>query len=618
MSQQRTTFATGVAALAYCYAFNVLLLMVVGHGYLGSVPSGTSALGWVATLVAFVSNFAILALAPAILASVTIFLRRRWLMLTAAVILFGLLNVLIYADFVIYQLWRFHFNGMVWNLLTSPGAGDNAIVGKSTLRYCVVIAASIFAAEIGFAAVVLPRLRFGNKRTVVKLCLAVAGLIVLDKTIYDVGDFRGDVEFLRAKQLFPFYQPVTVKKLAIKVLGIRIATDKQPRVQNHGGSFNYPKAPLRFPPNGPRPNVLIIPIEGGRFDMLTPEVMPFLSRWSQDNLVFENNYSTGNTTRYGIFGLLYGIDGTYWQRALTEHVGPTMMKSLKDLGYKFRILCSADMNYPELHSTCFADVQDAITDQWQCERVQRDVLMTDELIKFLDRTQGAPFFGFVFYDASHQPYRYPPEHAVFNTGNVTEDINYIKLAHEPGDMELIRNRYKNSMHYVDAEIERLLQALQQRGLMDNTLVFVMGDHGEEFRELGLFGHNSSFNQYQTKTLMVAHIPGESPRRIQHLTSHLDVPATILNYMRAQNPPADYTQGISLTSAQERPYVFIASWDTAAIFDGETTTVFGTEAYKSDMTVLDRNYSPFPNQREALAAKKSALLDALNGMKSFTK
>jgi len=102
---------------------------------------------------------------------------------------------------------------------------------------------------------------------------------------------------------------------------------------------------------------------------------------------------------------------------------------------------------------------------------------------------------------------------------VTDDLNYIKLAHAPSDMEFIKNRYKNALHYVDEEIGRALQSLEEQGLMDNTLVFVMGDHGEEFREYVLFGHDSAFNQYQTRTLMVAHVPGESPRAITRLTSH---------------------------------------------------------------------------------------------------
>ena len=352
--------------------------------------------------------------------------------------------------------------------------------------------------------------------------------------------------------------------------------------------------------------------------MLTPDVMPFLSHWSESNLVFRENFSTGNATRYGIFGLLYGIYGSYWQRALAEHAGPVLFKSLKGLGYKFRILCSANMNYPELHSTCFIDVLPDTTDLWQCERVDRDKMMTQAFDQFLDHKEPGPFLGFVFFDASHQPYSYPPEHAIFPTGNVSEDINYIKLARGEGDMALIKNRYKNSLHYVDSNIQRLIEALQKRGLLENTLVFVMGDHGEEFREFGLFGHDSAFDKYQTQTLMVAHIPGQSAREIHRFTSHIDVPATILTYLGAENPLSDYTQGHSLLDEHEPPFLFIANWSNAAIIDRQAIITFGLEAYNADTTILDTNNVPLPNQREALAAHRGELLSALQGMRQFTK
>ena len=224
--------------------------------------------------------------------------------------------------------------------------------------------------------------------------------------------------------------------------------------------------------------------------MLTPEAMPKLSRWGAGHQVFEDNYSSGNTTRYGIFGLIYGINGTYWQSALAEHASPVMIHALKQLGYSFCILCSTDLNFPEFRGTAFIDVLDAITDEWDCPRLERDRFMTDRFIKFVEEKR-TPFFAFMFYDASHQPYGFPPEHAVFDTGKTSKEINYIKLARQGGDMHFIENRYRNSLHYVDAQIDRALQALEERGLMENTFVFIVGDHGEEFGELGLSGREAA-------------------------------------------------------------------------------------------------------------------------------
>ena len=154
--------------------------------------------------------------------------------------------------------------------------------------------------------------------------------------------------------------------------------------------------------------------------------------------------------------------------------------------------------------------------------------------------------------------------------------------------------------------------------MNNTLVFITGDHGEEFGELGLFGHDSAFHRYQTQTLMVAHIPGTPPQRIQRLTSHIDVPPTILTYMGVENPLSDYAEGVPFTAQQGPPYTLIASWNDAAIVDRDTITAFGLEAYKADLTILNRDNVPLPNQRQAFAARRAELMGAMEGMRRFTK
>jgi len=89
--------------------------------------------------------------------------------------------------------------------------------------------------------------------------------------------------------------------------------------------------------------------------------------------------------------------------------------------------------------------------------------------------------------------------------------------------------------------------------------------------------------------MAAHVPGEGPRQIHRLTSHVDVVPTILTYMGVTNPLADYTQGVPLTSPTGPDYVLMAGWNDAAILDPSWVMHFGLEAYNADMTVMDHDY-----------------------------
>ena len=75
---------------------------------------------------------------------------------------------------------------------------------------------------------------------------------------------------------------------------------------------------------------------------------------------FEHHYSTGNGTRFGIFGLMYGLPGGYWHAALAERRGPVLIDAMDDLGYQFFVYGSAPLDSPEFHRTAFARVWDRV------------------------------------------------------------------------------------------------------------------------------------------------------------------------------------------------------------------------------------------------------------------
>ena len=156
-------------------------------------------------------------------------------------------------------------------------------------------------------------------------------------------------------------------------------------------------------------------------------------------------------------------------------------------------------------------------------------------------------------------------------------------------------RYYNSLHYVDSQIARAVGALEERGLLDDTLVFICGDHGEEFNECGNLGHNArGFNRYQAQTIMVAHVPGAAPKRVTRLTSNVDIAATVLGAAGARNPPSDYCQGVPLTSETGPEFVFVASWDIGAIVEDGRISAYGLKAYNAfDADVTDLDGRPIP-------------------------
>ena len=620
-----------VESLACIFLFSILLTMLVGTSFLWGIPQGASFGGWVASLVGlastgvFVNLLLLIPVAPA-----AILVRRWWFTTIVVPVLFAALVAFIFADSVIFRLYRFHVNGMVLAIMFAPAADDSFTLGVSTYRTAVFWIALIVAAELGFSLGAMKLLRRwkGLKALRRWWVLSIAGgvlfaVMLVDKVTYAVADIRDDAELMRSGYLFPLYPKVTAKRFAQGRLGVNVLRRESLKVDVGASALDYPKAPLVFPEKGNRPNVVIIVLEGARFDGLNPKAMPFLHAFAQENIRCERHITGGNNTRHAVFTLMYGLHSMYFDRFFVERRGPVLVSELKRLGYAFRIIGSAQMDFSEFRKTSFVEVVETITDEWDPKliRYERDRLLTDLFIEFLDgnRKEGAkPFFSFLFYDASHQPYIYPPEHEVFPTKLTPEDIDYIKIA---GDFEKAKplvKRFMNSLHYDDGEIRRVVEALRERGLMKNTLLFVLGDHGEEFGESGYMGHNSSFDRWQAQTIMVAHVPGEAPRRIARLTSHIDVVPTILTYMGVENPPSDYSLGTPLTASDGPEFVVAGSWINAAVIDAESVATFGLEALNARVVLTDWDARPLADEKRGRSSHRVYLRKLMEDMRHFVR
>jgi membrane-anchored protein YejM (alkaline phosphatase superfamily) len=291
------------------------------------------------------------------------------------------------------------------------------------------------------------------------------------------------------------------------------------------------------------------------------------------------------------------------------------------LGYRFKVLSATRLTFPEFRKTAFVRIPGDIEDELQAkDGADRDRVLVERFIDFVSRGDTSrPFFSFMFFNASHQPYVYPKALEKFKPAAPPE-INYVGEV-KVANAALLRNRYKNALYYDDSLFGRIFSALRQRGMLDNTIVIITGDHGEEFFEQGYFGHTSSFDDYQTKTVFVVHMPGNRYKgmEVHKLTSHLDVVPTIMKTLGYTNDPSDYSDGIPLFDARKHSYVFSAGWDRLCMIDKNVKVVFGTQTYRSLFEVLDaKTYKPEPDYDRILKAKKAEISDVLRRMSAFYK
>jgi len=553
---------------------NTCLGAAIGTAWLSGLPAWDSPRTAVFAVGALVADVGILALVPGIVVLLlALGVPSRRILAAAQALVWTLFQLLLYADTRIWRLFRYHFNPMVWNVITTPGSEDAVELGTGTWLFTAGVGVVLFLASsfawtrwfLPASAGVPPRGKLASR-----LALALGAIVVLEKGLYAWADLNRDRSITGLGRAFPLYQRLTVQKFARRVFGVKL--EERPRVELGGPTaiLRYPIEEPRIDPAGPRPNILVFVIDSLRADMLAEETMPRTSAFSANARRFEDHLSGGNATRHGIFSLLYGIHGTYWMPVRVEHAPPVLLTVLAKLGYDLHAFSTSSLSFPEFRSTAFVAMEDAVEDRFPFKRkAERDAYIPVRFDEWLGEREAAgrkgPFFCFAFADAPHGTYDWPRENTVFTP--CVDRVDYIDMSGSPSK-ELIGevfNSYRNAVHFADSVVGRMLEALERRGILDETIVVVTGDHGEEFFEHGYFGHTSNFTAVQTHVPLVIGGPGIPPGVERRPTSHVDLAPTLLELLGADpSVRAKWSQGEDLLAPPETRERVIASWDEVAV------------------------------------------------------
>lgn len=589
-------FVAGNAALAAAIA--------LGNVPLRDNPGGSAGLAYLAiALPGHLLAFGALAgLLPLLLG---LWPRTARTLSISAVLLQGLWLCLLLVDAKVFTLYRFHLNAMVVNMVFGGALQDQVALSWKTWLQVALLVAAVFAAE-GLLAWACWKLlpAAPRRRRVLQAWAAVALLMAGGQVATAYYDARGDRDVIAQWNYLPWAQPITAKSF-MRRLGV-VSQQQAGLPDPRHAQLQYPLHPLRCQ-NPHRPNVLMVVLESLRQDVLTPQLMPNTSALAQDARVFDQHFSTGNATRYGLFGLLYGLPGGYWPSMLDEQRGSQLFQVLGQQGYDLHLYGSAPLYSPEFDRTAFADVRDQLHQGPSALKSDgRDRAIISALQQDIRASQAAqrPWFGFVFLDSTHAPYHMPDGYPPVATP-MAADIDFLKFGpeHDPTP-EL--NRYRTAVHYADSLIGSLLDDLRAQGLAEDTIVLVTGDHAEEFNDLKLnyWGHNGNFSDYQLQVPFVLHWPGKAAGHDARTSSHEDwVPALMRHALGCENALSDYSTGQDLLAEPQGPRALVVeSWSQRAIRHGDAIYVFDKFG---NATALDLRYRPLSQQAPDAAAVRTA-------------
>jgi arylsulfatase A-like enzyme len=197
---------------------------------------------------------------------------------------------------------------------------------------------------------------------------------------------------------------------------------------------------------------------------------------------------------------------------------------------------------------------------------------------WLEQHRDEPFFLYAHATDPHAPYRPPPgfEEKFANPSDTAQfNRDYAKLrdkAQYGGGTVISRagcaragvnpdrfihraiDRYDGEILHNDASLALLVEKLKQLGVLDNTLIVVVSDHGEEFWEHGYTAHGHSLYQELTHGVCLMWNPRliPSPRRVAEPVQLIDVMPTVLDLLGLKVP--NVVQGQSLAGfAKGQPF-----------------------------------------------------------------
>lgn len=311
-----------------------------------------------------------------------------------------------------------------------------------------------------------------------------------------------------------------------------------------GATFPSPRYPLVHTtvgevggrlarPDQRRPTILMIFVEGldRRFLGRTVRgirVTPFLDRLRGETVYFEHFFSNGSSTFHGLFASLCSALPRFGLSPIRTHYGNDFLclpEALKRGGYRSEMVIGQSRDRAKSHLGLFMARHgvDALHDEGAfAPNTPRNRLgVLDSALFDLVRSRveslhaaAQPFFLAALTTTTHHPFQVPQDHPE------------VRALREQSD------GYVTALRYLDIELERFFSGLRHDGLLRNTVVLILGDHGRH-GSIGRTDAETMVGNFLAPLFvwMDASLADPTifrPRTVSQVASQVDLPPTILS------------------------------------------------------------------------------------------
>lgn len=593
-----TTRREAVRVGAWFFLCNVPLALLIAARYMKHMSGLDGALTIFYLAIATISHFTALLFIPFLFlfVPVAIVVRRKGILLTwGSIVVTASLGALL-LDTVVYSLYRFHINRFTLELLFGGAGGD--IFQFHTSDYLLVLSVLIFGCltEWFLFKGIWNLAKHHIPRSGKWVILSIVLMMLTSHAIHAWADANCYRPITKASRYYPLYYPTTAKTFFNDMGWASPELNQQTLEQveiDDSRDLLYPLSPI-IADNSSKTNVLLILLDSWNHRAMDSVVTPNIARFAQTGQLYRNHYSGSNGTRTGVFSLFYSLPGTYWYNVLAAKIRPTFIDHLLTADYRFSVFTSASLVSPPFDQTVFAGVQGIPLKVPGEKAHDRDIQITLDWLDFTHNrpaSDSQPFFGFLFYDALHAMSH--PEGFVGPFQPSWDQVHYEKLSDDLDPTEFW-NFYRNVARFEDSLVGLVLDDLQSRGLLENTVVIITGDHGQEFNEngKGYWGHNGNYSQAQVGVPLIIHWPGGAPETFDHWTSHYDIVPTLMRELfNCRNDIRDYSIGRYLDDSSPREWMLVGSDDHFGIIEPDRITSIG---FNRTYDITDRQLNELPD------------------------
>lgn len=318
--------------------------------------------------------------------------------------------------------------------------------------------------------------------------------------------------------------------------------------------------------SGKKPNVLLIVLDTARADRFSfmgydKKTSPNIDALASDATVFERSYSTCCWTLPSHASLFTGLHprqaGATSETLMLAQSNTTLAEMLAKNGYDTSaFVCNSWVSKERGFGKGFSDY----FEMWRPENKtvigSQDRSLEEAAlrqgVKWIEgRDKSNPFFMFFNLNGTHMPYR-PPEPFLSkfagNRGYNNEEVNRaagimswwghlageVKLSQR--DFAIMSDLYDAEVGFADQLVGQIIDKMRTLGVLDDTLVIITSDHGENLGDHGMIDHMLSMYETTLHIPLLIRYPERFGSKIRQnqLVSNIDIFPTIADVCNIKN------------------------------------------------------------------------------------